>query len=184
MRKIETSLPGVFLIEPTVFQDQRGFFMETFHEERMRGLGVSHPFVQDNHSRSLRGTLRGLHYQVKHPQAKLCRVVSGEVLDVAVDIRQGSQTFGRWTSAILSEVNKRQIYIPVGFAHGFLTLSESADFLYKCSEFYSPEHDRGILWNDPVLAIDWKLSGDPLVSAKDAALPLLADVPKNDLLSV
>lgn len=181
MRKIETSLPGVLLLEAEVFEDARGFFFESFNQERFRALGIEHPFVQDNHSRSIRGTLRGLHYQLRNPQAKLCRVVRGEVLDVAVDIRRGSPYFGKWVSAVLSESNKRQIYIPAGFAHGFAVLSETADFLYKCSTLYDAASDRGVRWNDPLLAIDWQLSKEPLLSAKDAVHPLLAQVPEADL---
>ncbi len=183
MRKIETSLPGVVLLEPEVFGDTRGFFMETYHSEKLRELGIDSVFVQDNHSLSRRGTLRGLHYQLNNPQAKLCRVVRGEVLDVAVDIRQGSPTFGQWCSAILSAENKRQIYIPRDFAHGFFVLSEEAEFLYKCDGFYEPADQYGILWNDPQIGIDWQISGDVevLLSDKDLALPLLGQCPITDL---
>ena len=179
MRKIETDLPGVFLIEPQVFEDARGFFFESFHAEKLRALGIENQFVQDNHSRSVKGTLRGLHYQLNFPQAKLCRVIAGEVLDVAVDIRPASPTFGRWTSAVLSAQNKLQIFIPSGFAHGFLVLSDEAEFLYKCSDFYNPHDERGVLWNDPQIGIDWKLEefGFPelLLSSKDRdALSLAA----------
>ncbi len=144
--RIETELPGVLLIQPRVWRDDRGFFLETYHAAKFAQLGVQDTFVQDNHSLSTRDTLRGLHYQLQHAQAKLCRVVRGEVLDVAVDIRRGSPTFGRWISALLSDQNKRQIYIPRGFAHGFVVLSEEAEFLYKCSDFYDPESERGIHW--------------------------------------
>ncbi len=184
MRKIDTSLPGVLLIEPEVHRDVRGFFFESYHINRMRVLGINNTFVQDNHSHSARGALRGLHYQVKHAQAKLCRVVRGEVLDIAVDIRRGSPTFGKWVGAVLSEENNRQIYIPAGFAHGFLVLSETADFLYKCSDFYHAESERGILWNDPAIGIDWRSQEPPLLSVKDAANPRLADVPEYDLPSL
>src|SRR5689334_6186684 len=132
MRRIETDLPGVFLIEPQVFEDSRGFFLESYHAEKFRALGIENTFVQDNHSKSIRGTLRGLHYQLNFPQAKLCRVVRGEVLDVAVDVRRGSPHCGKWTAAVLSATNKQQIFVPAGFAHGFLVLSEEAEFLYKC----------------------------------------------------
>ncbi|MGE5207623.1 MAG: dTDP-4-dehydrorhamnose 3,5-epimerase [Chlamydiota bacterium] len=178
MRVIQTNLPEVLLLEPQVHGDARGFFCETYHQAKFAELGISDSFVQDNHSQSRRHTLRGLHYQLRHPQAKLCRVVRGEVLDVAVDIRVGSPRFGRCVTAILSAENKQQIYIPPGFAHGFVVLSESADFLYKCSDFYFPEDERGILWNDPDLAIPWGVA-DPLISEKDRAhLPLRAVPPE------
>lgn len=175
MHIVETSLPGVVVIEPRVFEDARGFFMETYHEGKFAELGITARFVQDNHSRSHRGTLRGLHYQLEHPQAKLCRVVQGEVLDVAVDIRRGSPAFGRWTSVVLSADNKRQIYIPRGFAHGFVVLSETAEFLYKCDDFYQPGAERGILWNDPAIGIEWN-HPEPLLSPKDQANPRLAEL--------
>lgn len=181
MKAIETGLPGVILIEPPVFGDHRGFFMESFHKTKFADMGITVEFVQDNHSKSSKGVLRGLHYQVQNAQDKLCRVVRGEVLDVAVDIRKGSPTFGKWISAVLSEENKREIFVPKGFAHGFLVLSETADFLYKCSDFYSPEHERGVLWNDPAIGIDWGFGGEPLISGKDAANPLLAEIPEEDL---
>ncbi len=174
--RIETELPGVLLIQPRVWRDDRGFFLETYHAAKFAQLGVQDTFVQDNHSLSTRDTLRGLHYQLQHAQAKLCRVVRGEVLDVAVDIRRGSPTFGRWISALLSDQNKRQIYIPRGFAHGFVVLSEEAEFLYKCSDFYDPESERGIHWQDPQLAIQWGVT-DPVLSGKDSRYPRLADVP-------
>jgi dTDP-4-dehydrorhamnose 3,5-epimerase len=176
MRKIETSLPGVLLLEPKVFGDARGFFMETYHAEKFRELGIDCDFVQDNHSLSRRGTLRGLHYQLENPQAKLCRVIRGEVLDVAVDIRIGSPYFGKWTSAILSAGNKRQVFVPRGFAHGFFVLSSEAEFLYKCDAFYNPAAERGVLWNDPQIGIDWQISSDMeiLLSSKDCTNPTLA----------
>lgn len=176
MQRIETALPDVFLIEPKVFSDARGFFLESYHRGKYAALGIHDDFVQDNHSRSVRGTLRGLHYQLQHTQAKLCRVVQGEVLDVAVDIRRGSPTFGRWVGAVLSAENKRQIYVPQGFAHGFAVLSETAEFLYKCSDFYNAEHEYGVLWNDPELKINWNVT-DPILSAKDQKYPVLAKVP-------
>lgn len=175
MRRIETELPGVLIIEPQVYADTRGFFMETYHAEKFAGLGISDAFVQDNHSRSARGTLRGLHFQLRHAQAKLCRVVVGEVLDVAVDVRRGSPHFGKWVSVLLSAENRRQIYVPPGFAHGFVVLSESAEFLYKCSEFYHPEDERGILWSDPDLGIQWGID-EPTLSARDQRHPRLAEL--------
>ena len=166
MQVIETKIPGVFLIQPEVHEDSRGFFFESYHQSKLAEHGIRETFVQDNHSKSCRGTLRGLHYQLKHPQAKLCRVVQGEVLDVAVDIRVGSPYFGQWVSATLTAANKQQILIPGGFAHGFLVLSENAEFLYKCSEFYRSEDEHGILWSDPDLGIAWNIA-TPLLSAKD-----------------
>jgi dTDP-4-dehydrorhamnose 3,5-epimerase len=168
----ETKIPGVYLICPQVHGDARGFFFESYHQAKLEKSGIREVFVQDNHSRSRKDTLRGLHYQLKHPQAKLCRVVQGEVLDVAVDIRVGSPHFGRWVSAILSAENKQQILIPRGFAHGFAVLSETAEFLYKCSDFYYPEDEHGVLWSDPELGIPWGIA-EPVISKKDAAnLPL------------
>ena len=164
------AIPDVILFEPRVFGDERGFFFESFNErEFVDAVGHSVDFVQDNHSRSRRGVLRGLHYQLPpHAQGKLVRVTSGEVFDVAVDIRKGSPTFGQWVGEILSESNKRQPWIPPGFAHGFVTLSDSADFLYKTSDFYTPTAERCIMWNDPQIGIDWPLTVAPQVSAKDA----------------
>jgi dTDP-4-dehydrorhamnose 3,5-epimerase len=181
-QRFESAIPGVIVIEPQVFRDARGFFLETYHHAQFTNLGVSEPFVQDNHSCSRRGTLRGLHYQLRHPQAKLCRVIRGEVLDVAVDIRRGSPTFGKWAGATLSADNMCQIYIPRGFAHGFAVLSEVAEFLYKCSDFYDPASEHGVHWSDPQLAIDWGIA-DPIVSAKDARYPCLAEL-SPDLLPV
>ncbi|HTD21259.1 MAG TPA: dTDP-4-dehydrorhamnose 3,5-epimerase [Terriglobales bacterium] len=177
MQRIETALSDVFLIEPKVIGDQRGFFLESYHREKYAALGIHDEFVQDNHSQSVRGTLRGLHYQLQHAQAKLCRVVQGEVLDVAVDIRRGSPTFGRWVSAVLSAENKRLIYVPRGFAHGFAVLSETAEFLYKCSDFYHAEHEHGVLWNDPQLNINWNVA-NPILSAKDQKYLPLAQIPQ------
>ncbi len=174
MKVIETSLPGVLIIESRVFEDDRGFFFESYHEKRYRDAGISVSFVQDNHSFSKRGTLRGLHYQLKNPQGKLVRVASGEVFDVAADIRQGSPTFGQWVGVILSAENKKQIYLPPGFAHGFCVLSETADFLYKCTDFYTPGDEYGVRWNDPDLNIDWKIDS-PALSAKDEAAPCLKE---------
>jgi dTDP-4-dehydrorhamnose 3,5-epimerase len=180
MKTIQTQIPGVLILEPTTFRDERGFFLESYSERTFATLGIRHRFVQDNHSKSSRGTIRGLHYQLQRPQAKLCRVIAGEVLDVAVDVRLGSPTFGQWVSALLSAENQHQIFIPEGFAHGFAVLSESAEFLYKCSDFYDPSTEYGIRWNDPDLAIPWTI-GDPRVSAKDAAYPSLREVVRDHL---
>ena len=176
MQLIETSLPGVFELRPVVHRDTRGFFIETYHKEKFADLGIADAFVQDNHSRSAKTTLRGLHYQLPHPQAKLCRVVEGQALDVAVDIRVGSPTFGKWTSVLLSAKEQNQIYVPIGFAHGFVTLTDAVHFLYKCSDYYNPADERGIAWNDPDLKICWGVSS-PIVSEKDARYPVLAQVP-------
>jgi dTDP-4-dehydrorhamnose 3,5-epimerase len=172
---VTTDLPGVMLVEPTVYEDPRGWFMESYHRERFVEAGLVERLVQDNHSRSVRGTLRGLHFQYPRGQVKLVRVVRGEVFDACVDVRRGSPTFGRAFWTVLSDENRRQMWIPAGFAHGFCVLSETADFVYKCSDFYSAADDRGILWNDPSLGIPWPVQ-DPLVSEKDARLPRLADV--------
>lgn len=174
MRVTPLEHPEVLLIEPAVFADARGFFMETFHADKFASQGLPTCFVQDNHSRSVRGVLRGLHYQLHHPQGKLVRVVSGEVFDVAVDIRKGSPMFGKWVGAILSEDNQRQLYVPPGFAHGFCTLSEQADFLYKCTDVYTPGDEYGIAWDDPDLAIAWPRL-DYLLSDKDLENPALSD---------
>jgi dTDP-4-dehydrorhamnose 3,5-epimerase len=176
----EKSLPGVLLIEPQVFKDDRGFFLETFHQEKYRELGIEHDFLQDNHSHSRKWTLRGLHYQRHHPQGKLVYVVAGKVLDVAVDIRRGSPTFGRWTGTLLSEENKRQLYIPEGFAHGFCVLSETADVMYKCTALYAPDDEFGILWSDSTIDIVWPIE-NPVLSEKDSRNPKLSDIP-DDLL--
>jgi len=173
---IETFIPGVLIVEPTIHSDPRGFFMETYHAERFRAAGIALPFVQDNHSRSSRGVLRGLHFQEPNSQGKLVRCTNGALYDVAVDVRKGSPHFGRWVGVELSEENKRMFWVPPGFAHGFCPLSETADLVYKCTAFYEPENDRAILWNDPDLAIDWPVSG-PVLSAKDAAAPRLKDAP-------
>jgi len=170
--RVETGLPGVCLIQPRVFGDARGFFLESYHEAKFASLGIADHFLQDNHSRSAKNVLRGLHYQLHRPQAKLCRVVEGEVLDVAVDIRRGSPHFGKWVSAVLSAKTHNEIYIPAGFAHGFLTLSEGVQFLYKCSDVYDAADEHCILWNDPRIGIDWGIS-DPVLSKKDSAGLLL-----------
>jgi dTDP-4-dehydrorhamnose 3,5-epimerase len=180
MKKIETAIEGVILIEPGVYKDERGFFFESYHQEKFSELGITDSFVQDNHSKSVKGTLRGLHYQIEYPQAKLCRVIEGEVLDVAVDIRRGSPWFGKFVSTVLSAENKQQIYIPEGFAHGYLVLSETAEFLYKCSNFYYPEYERGVMWNDPEIGIDWNV-GNPTLSAKDKKHLPLAKIALKDL---
>jgi dTDP-4-dehydrorhamnose 3,5-epimerase len=173
--RIPTELAGVVVLQPTTFEDARGFFFESYNRRNFTELGILHEFVQDNHSQSVRGTLRGLHYQLRHPQAKLCRVVAGEALDVAVDIRVGSPTFGRSISAVLSAQNKKQIYIAPGFAHGFVALSSRTDFLYKCSDFYYPDDEYGVLWKDPALNIDWRIDS-PLLSEKDAKLLPLKEI--------
>lgn len=173
MRALPTDLPGVLLLEPKVFGDARGWFMESYNERTFtQATGQSPGFVQDNHSRSARGVLRGLHYQVRQPQGKLVRVTAGEVYDVAVDIRRSSATFGRWYGAVLSAENRRQMWVPAGFAHGYLVLSEAAEVLYKATDFYAPEHERCIAWNDPDLAIAWPLPPgfpEPVLSTKDRA---------------
>lgn len=167
MKKTETSLPEVWILEPRVFGDARGFFLESYNEQVMAEAGIRERFVQDNHSFSQRNVLRGLHYQIWQPQGKLIRVVEGEVLDVAVDLRRSSPTFGRWEAVTLSGENKRTLWIPKGFAHGFRVVSENAHVLYKATDYYAPQHERSILWNDPDLKIDWQLEGEPIVSAKD-----------------
>lgn len=170
MEVIKTNIPDVLIIEPKVFGDERGFFIESFNEKTFKAkTGVTSSFVQDNHSRSAKNVLRGLHYQIKQAQGKLVRVVSGEVYDVAVDIRKSSPYFGQWTACILSEANKRQLWVPPGFAHGFVVLSDMADFLYKTTDYYAPEYERSILWNDPQLNIDWKITEEPILSPKDQA---------------
>jgi dTDP-4-dehydrorhamnose 3,5-epimerase len=167
---IPTALPGVLIIEPKVFGDERGFFFESFNlKEFGEATGVTEHFVQDNHSSSRRGVLRGMHYQIRHPQGKLVRVVRGSVFDVAVDLRKSSPTFGRWTGVELTEENKRQLWIPAGFAHGFLVTSEVAEFLYKTTDFWHPEYERSLLWNDPKVGIAWPLEGEPTIAAKDKA---------------
>jgi len=177
---IKTSLEGVVVIEPKVFGDERGFFLETFQVDRYQEqAGIDLPFVQDNHSRSAKGVLRGLHFQKTKPQGKLVRVVRGEVFDVAVDIRKGSPTFGQWEGVILSEENKRQFWVPPGFAHGFVVLSDVADFEYKCTDYYDPSDEGSLAWNDPDVGINWpldKLDADPQLSAKDMDAGSLASL--------
>lgn len=174
MKVTRTAIPDVLLIEPTVYGDERGFFFESYNERRFAELtGISTHFVQDNHSRSVKNVLRGLHYQIKQPQGKLVRVVAGEVFDVVVDIRRSSAYFGKWIGVALSAENKRQLWIPEGFAHGFLVTSNSAEFLYKTTDYWAAEHERCIAWNDPEIGIDWPLAGEPVMSAKDAqGIPL------------
>lgn len=170
MNVIETGIPGLLVLEPKVFGDARGFFMESFNARTFAELtGVKTDFVQDNHSRSGRGVLRGLHYQVQQPQGKLVRVAQGRVFDVAVDLRRSSPTFGRWYGVELSGENHRQFWVPAGFAHGFYVLSESADFLYKTTDYYAPQHERSLAWNDATVGVQWPLQGEPLLSAKDLA---------------
>lgn len=177
MRVIPTNrLPEVLLLEPRVFSDARGFFFESWNERDFDGAGIAARFVQDNHTRSKKGVLRGLHFQIRQQQAKLVRVVAGEIFDVAVDIRRSSPSFGKWEGVRLSAESRTMIWIPAGFAHGFLALSDAAEVLYKVTDFHAPEHERCILWNDPDVAIDWPLSGAPLLSTKDAAGSRLRDV--------
>jgi dTDP-4-dehydrorhamnose 3,5-epimerase len=170
-----TRVPDVLLIEPDVFTDERGFFTETWHRRRFAEHGIDADFVQDNHSRSVRGTLRGLHYQLGRPQGKLVRATVGEVFDVAVDLRRGSPTFAKWVGQRLSAENRRMIWMPPGFAHGFLVVSDVAECQYKCTDYYSPEHERSVRWDDPVLAIEWPPSGRLLLSDKDRRAPLLEE---------
>ncbi len=177
MKFLPSRIPEVVLIEPRAFGDHRGFFMETWQQRTFAEAGIDCSFVQDNHSRSAQGILRGLHYQIEHPQGKLVRVISGAVFDVAVDIRRGSPTFGQWVGQLLSADNRLMLWVPPGFAHGFYVLSEAAEFLYKCTDFYSPAHERAIRWNDPTLAIDWPLvnGAPPVLAAKDANAPYFAE---------
>ena len=166
-KKIPTSLPEVFVLEPRVFGDNRGFFLESYNDRALAEVGIRERFVQDNHSCSQRDVLRGLHYQIQHVQGKLVRVVVGEILDVAVDVRRRSPSFGKWEAVHLSGENKRMLWIPPGFAHGFRVLSDQTHVLYKATDYYAPEHERTIAWNDPELNINWELDGEPIVSAKD-----------------
>ncbi|MHB8765694.1 MAG: dTDP-4-dehydrorhamnose 3,5-epimerase [Deferrisomatales bacterium] len=176
MTVLPTDLPEVLILEPRVFGDERGFFFESYHERGFcQATGLERRFVQDNHSRSARGVLRGLHYQVRQPQGKLVRVAVGEVFDVAVDLRRASDTLGGWVGVRLSAENKRQLWVPEGFGHGFLVLSEAAELLYKTTDYYAPEHERSVAWDDPTLGIAWPLAGAPLLSAKDRQAPALTD---------
>lgn len=170
MNILSTSIPDVLILEPRVYGDDRGFFLESYNQQHFQAqVGVDVSFVQDNHSRSKQHVLRGLHYQIQQPQGKLVRAVVGSVFDVAVDLRKSSPTFGQWVGCLLSAENKRQLWVPAGMGHGFLVVSEVAEVLYKTTDYYAPEHERCILWNDPALAIDWPLNGDPVLSAKDQA---------------
>jgi dTDP-4-dehydrorhamnose 3,5-epimerase len=175
VRFVQTDLPGVLVIEPDVYQDPRGFFLETYHAAKYRDGGIAAPFVQDNHSRSIRGTLRGLHLQPGRPQGKLIRVVEGEIYDVAVDVRRRSPTFGRWVAVTLSAENFKQCYVPPGFAHGFCVLSEDAQVEYKCTDLYEPASEIGVAWNDPALSIPWPIA-QPLLSDRDRRNPTLAEL--------
>lgn len=178
MKVVETSIPEVLIIEPQVLGDDRGYFLETFRASFFSERGIDIEFVQDNQSRSARGTLRGMHFQHQFPQGKLVRVIAGEVFDVAVDLRQGSATFGQWVGALLSAENHNQLWVPPGFAHGFYVLSESADLCYKCTDYYHPEDDYSLLWNDPDVSVEWPLlSSEPLLSAKDKQAKRLGDIP-------
>ena len=184
MKIIETDLPGVVVIEPKVFGDKRGFFLETFRQDILQQSGINETFVQDNHSRSSQGVLRGLHYQLTQTQGKLVRVTSGSVYDVAVDVRNGSPTFGKWFGTELDEESMRMMYVPPGFAHGFVVLSETADFLYKCTDYYHPESEQGIAWDDPEIGIEWpieNLSSEIALSEKDKNSVLLKDQPSDKL---
>ncbi|MBM4054110.1 MAG: dTDP-4-dehydrorhamnose 3,5-epimerase [Planctomycetes bacterium] len=174
---IKTALPEVVLIKPHVFRDERGFFLETFHQKKYMEGGIPGQFVQDNHSHSVKNTIRGLHYQLSHPQGKLVYVVSGEIFDVAVDIRRGSPSFGKWVGVRLSSENKHQLYIPEGFAHGFRVLSETADVIYKCTDIYYPNDDFGILWSDPSINISWQVTA-PILSKKDRESQTLNNIPE------
>ena len=171
----KTDIEGVYIIETKVFGDNRGYFMETYNENEFKANGLDYNFVQDNQTKSKAGVLRGLHFQKTHPQAKLVRVLEGEVFDVAVDLRKGSKTYGKWVGVVLSEENKKQFMIPRGFAHGFVVLSETATFAYKCDDFYHPEDEGGIMWNDPEIGIEWPYKGEPLLSEKDKKHPSLKE---------
>ncbi|MFA6292785.1 MAG: dTDP-4-dehydrorhamnose 3,5-epimerase [Victivallales bacterium] len=179
MKFIKGRLSGTYIIEPEVFADSRGFFLETYSKREFEKAGINLEFVQDNLSRSVKNTVRGLHYQINHPQDKLVRAVSGEIFDVAVDIRRNSPTFGQWEGCFLSAENKRQFFIPKGFAHGFCVVSDTADFMYKCSNFYSPKDERGIIWNDPGIGVEWPLDGEPILSKRDLANPMLKDAERH-----
>lgn len=184
-KKTETSIEGVYIVEPTVFGDERGYFMETYSKEEFKQIGLDYDYVQDNQSKSKKGVLRGLHFQTKNTQAKLIRVIKGEVFDVAVDLRPGSKTYGKWEGVILSEENKKMFVIPRGFAHGFLVLSNIAEFTYKCDDIYNAEAEGGLMWNDPDVGIKWPMGDlkeeDIITSPKDAKWPTLAELSKEDL---
>ena len=172
---IKTEIEGVYIIEPTAFGDNRGYFMETYNEQDFKAAGLNYTFVQDNQSSSRKGVLRGLHFQKTYPQAKLVRVLKGEVFDVVVDLRKGSKTYGKWVGVLLSEENKRQFMVPRGFAHGFVVMSETAEFAYKCDEFYHPEDEGGIMWSDPEIGIEWPDVGEIILSEKDKKHPKLSE---------
>ena len=176
MQVLKTDIPGVSIIEPGVFEDSRGFFKETYERNRYADTGITGEFVQDNLSRSCRGTLRGMHYQIQNPQGKLVQAFRGEIFDVTVDLRRNSPQFGKWVGVRLSESNHRQLYVPEGFAHGFCVLSDTADVFYKCTDFYHPEHERTLLWNDPEVNIQWPLQGEPLLSEKDGTGTLFSEI--------
>jgi dTDP-4-dehydrorhamnose 3,5-epimerase len=175
MEFVRLDLEGIVLVKPDVYGDARGFFLETYHAEKYRNGGIPDPFVQDNHSYSVHGTLRGLHAQLRHPQGKLVRAIVGEIFDVAVDARPGSPTFGKWVSAVLSSENHYQLYVPPGFVHGFVVLSETAHVQYKCTDFYNKDDEIGVLWNDPDLGIEWPVA-DPLLNDRDRSFPRLAEI--------
>ena len=175
MKFVQTKIPDVILVKPNIIEDHRGFFMESYHIEKFKFAGIDTNFVQDNYAKSVNNTLRGLHFQVKYPQAKLLRCLKGKVFDVAVDIRKDSSTYGKWVGEILSDENKHQLFIPAGFAHGYYVMSETAEIAYKCSEIYHPEDELGLRWNDPDIAIEWPAL-NPILSDKDAILPFLADI--------
>jgi dTDP-4-dehydrorhamnose 3,5-epimerase len=174
----KTEIPGVIIFEPKVYNDARGFFMETYNEQLYKDAGLNCQFVQDNYSHSTKGTLRGLHYQLPHTQGKLVSVIWGEIFDVAVDIRKGSPTFGKWVGVNISEINRKQLFVPAGLAHGFCVISEKADVMYKCTDQYAPDSDRGVLWSDREIGIDWPISDSTVISEKDKKLPLLSDIPE------
>lgn len=178
MRVIDTKIPDVKLLEPQVFGDERGFFMETFRDEWFKENVANRTFVQENHSKSVKGVLRGLHYQTENTQGKLVRVISGAVFDVAVDMRKSSPTFGQWVGEILSEANKRQLWVPEGFAHGFYVLTDEAEFTYKCTDYYNPKAEHSLIWNDETVGIEWPLEGEPSLSAKDLSGKVLSEAIK------
>ncbi len=180
MEVVKTALEGVLLIKPQVFGDQRGFFLETFRAEEYARFGISLPFVQDNHSRSRQGILRGIHYQSSHPQGKLVSVTKGRVFDVAVDLRPESSNYGKWFGVVLDDESHCQLWVPPGFGHGFYVLSEMVDFVYKCTDYYMPEYEISIRWDDPEIGIDWPIERDPILSEKDRVAPYLADMYKSD----
>lgn len=175
MRFIPTAIPDVVIIEPKIFSDERGFFLESYQRENFSRAGIPLDFVQDNHSKSRHGTLRGFHYQIKQPQGKLIRVAAGEIFDVAVDIRRHSPTFGKWVGDLLSADNRKMLWVPPGFAHGFYVTGAEAEVLYKATDYYAPQWERTILWNDPTINIDWRLDGSPILSSKDEAAKLLSE---------